>query len=67
MIARTGQPYAIRRALDLDQPLGAAANRADLVVDRRTAASRFPRPAQGANHDRLSTDLCVRVEIVIGA
>src|SRR5262245_54168374 len=50
MFARAGEPGAVGRTIDLHEPFRAAAHRADLLPDGGTAAPRFARPAQRANH-----------------
>ena len=47
MLARGRKVRAVARALNLDEPLGAAADRTDLVAERRTGAPRLPLRRRG--------------------
>jgi len=53
MFARGGEVRAVGRALNLDEPFGAAADRTDLLAERRTCASRFSLAAEGTHHSRI--------------
>jgi hypothetical protein len=50
MLAGAGEPGTVARALDFDQPLGAATHRTDLFAKRRTAAARAPHAAERTDH-----------------
>src|SRR5262245_10473575 len=56
VVPGAGQPGAIRGAGDLDEPLGPAADRADLMPQRGTAAPGLADSARRAEHSRT---LCV--------
>jgi hypothetical protein len=43
---------AIGRTIDFGQPLGSAADRTDLVVDRRTRPTCLPNAAEWTKHGR---------------
>src|SRR5581483_6342815 len=50
MLARGGEIDAVRRTLDLGQPLRSAADRTDLFAERRTCTSSLPLATERANH-----------------
>src|SRR5262249_31682748 len=52
MLARAREPRAVARTRDLHEAFGAAAHRADLVAERRTAASRATLAAERTQHSR---------------
>ena len=51
VLAGAGQPGAVARTADLDQPLGAAADRTDLLAERRTATPGAPGAAKRTHHN----------------
>ena len=53
MFARGGEERAVGRALNLDEPFGAAARRTDLLAESRTCAPRFSLAAKRAHHSRI--------------
>jgi len=53
MLAGAGQVRAVAWTLNLRQPLGAATNGANLLVERGAAAPRAPCAAQRTNHLRI--------------
>jgi hypothetical protein len=52
MFTRRGQVRAVGGTADLDQPLGAAADGANLLVECRTMAARLSPAAQRTKHNR---------------
>src|SRR6185503_560182 len=50
MLARAREPHAVSRTVDLDQALGPAADRTNLLADGRTSAPGAPIAAQRADH-----------------
>src|SRR5260370_2033880 len=63
MLAGAGEPCAVRRALDLDQALGAAAARADLPAERWARALGLTCTAERTEHSRT---LCVALLAHLG-
>lgn len=53
MLARGGEVRAIARTANLGQPLRSAADRANLMTERRAGAPRFPLAAEGTHHNAL--------------
>ena len=53
MFAGIPEVGAIAGALNFDEPLGAAADRANLFVERRAAATRAASAAEGTDHVRI--------------
>src|SRR5579864_579672 len=53
MLARSGKVRAVARTADLGQPLRPAADRADLMAERRARAPRFSLAAEGTHHRDL--------------
>jgi len=53
MLAGAREPRAVARALNLDEALCAAADRADLLAERGAAAARAPCAAEGTDHSRI--------------
>ena len=50
MLARSGEVRAVAGTRDFGQSLRAAADRADLLAERRTPASRLPLATQRTDH-----------------